>query len=84
MGLDPEFDKEEAHWTELTEADLDSDLFPVDRFQVAEATARDPVLKQVLRFVTLAWPLSVKALAEEIRPYWNKRNVIGFQKGVLL
>ncbi|KFD64802.1 hypothetical protein M514_23014 [Trichuris suis] len=84
MGPDIEFDRSEAHWAELTDDDMDSDLFPLTPAEIAMATAKDPILKQVVQYVSAAWPSSPGTLAEQIRPYWNKRGAISLRKGVLL
>uniref|UniRef100_A0A5S6QK83 RNA-directed DNA polymerase n=1 Tax=Trichuris muris TaxID=70415 RepID=A0A5S6QK83_TRIMR len=84
MGPDVELDQTEANWSELTDSDMDLNSFPIDSAHLARATADDPVLKQVVRYVTSTWPSSSRTVTEHVKPYWNKRNSISLRKGILL
>uniref|UniRef100_A0A5S6R6E2 RNA-directed DNA polymerase n=1 Tax=Trichuris muris TaxID=70415 RepID=A0A5S6R6E2_TRIMR len=84
MGPDAEFDRAEAQWSELTDSDIHSDMFPVSSNELAQATARDAALSRVVRYVKSEWPPTSGELEEQIRPSWNKRDSISLRKGVLL
>lgn len=55
---------------------------PIDASQVKQHTRRDPVLSRVLQFVLSGWPNN--SPDEELRPYWQHRDELTADEGVVL
>ena len=54
---------------------------PLNAQQIAQWTARDPILSLVLKFVLQGWPL---AAGDELAPYYRRRDELTVHQGCLL
>jgi hypothetical protein len=57
---------------------------PVELQQIKEETAKDGTLQILSEQVLQGWPDSIKKTQQVIKPYWNNRDDISIQEGVLL
>ncbi|XP_055909199.1 uncharacterized protein K02A2.6-like [Eupeodes corollae] len=83
MGQDEQFDASEnsclhVQFDEVIEA------FPVDAKQIASATAVDPVLSKVLKFLRHGWPDSSKLIDKQLKPYFDRRYSLLIENNIIL
>ena len=57
---------------------------PVELQQIKDETVKDGTLQFLTQQVVQGWPDSIKKVHQEIKPYWNNRDDISIQEGVLL
>ena len=57
---------------------------PVELQQIKDETAKDRTLQILSEQVMQGWPDSIKKTQQEIKPYWNNRDDISIQEGVIL
>ncbi|CAB3991427.1 transposon Tf2-1 poly [Paramuricea clavata] len=57
---------------------------PVELQQIKDETAKDGTLQILTEQVMQGWPDSIKKTQQAIKPYWNNRDDISIQEGVLL
>ena len=57
---------------------------PVSAHEVKNATAEDPVLKQVLAKIKAGWPKIQTNLPSELQPYFNRSFQLTVQEGCIL
>ncbi|CAB3999906.1 Hypothetical predicted protein [Paramuricea clavata] len=57
---------------------------PVELQQIREETAKGGTLQILTEQVMEGWPDSIKKTQQAIKPYWNNRDDISIQEGVLL
>ncbi|PIK58571.1 hypothetical protein BSL78_04477 [Apostichopus japonicus] len=55
---------------------------PITSTDICEATRKDPVLSRVYDYVAVGWPSHVEA--EELKPYFCRRNELSIDDGCLL
>ncbi|XP_049948874.1 uncharacterized protein K02A2.6-like [Schistocerca serialis cubense] len=68
-----------------SETDEVVESFPIDFRRVATATAADPVLATVLRFVATQWPLSKSRIEDPlVRRFFAHKERLFVRRGVLL
>ncbi|XP_028404008.1 uncharacterized protein K02A2.6-like [Dendronephthya gigantea] len=56
---------------------------PVELQQIKEETARDGALQILSEQVIQGWPDSIKKIQQAVKPYWNNRDDISIQEGLL-
>ena len=61
-----------------------SEFSPVELQKIKDETAKDETLQILSRQVVEGWPDSIKKIQQAIKPYWNNRDDISIQEGVLL
>ncbi|CAB4017439.1 transposon Tf2-1 poly [Paramuricea clavata] len=60
------------------------EFLPVELQQIKDETAKDGTLQILTEQVMQGWPDSIKKTQQAIKPYWNNRDDISIQEGVLL
>ena len=52
--------------------------------EVRQETARDPVSQKVIQMLQKGWPLSKKALPDDLKEYWKHKAELSVSEGILL
>ena len=60
------------------------DNTPVTAVDIARETQRDPVLKQVQRYVLDGWPDKIRDDSVELKPYFYRRSELSVENGCIL
>lgn len=75
------------HNKEPLDLDVRVDLvqFSVDKLSdIRENTRLDPVLSELSELIVMGWPDSIKSVPTDLRGYWNYRDELSIEDGVIL
>ena len=51
---------------------------------IREETSNDATLQLLAKYITSGWPVDQKKIPKELHPYWNYRDEISMEDGILL
>ena len=52
--------------------------------KIREETSKDATLQLLAKYITNGWPVDQKKIPKELHPYWNYRDKISTEDGILL
>ena len=52
--------------------------------KIREETSKDATLQLLAKYITNGWPVGQKKIPKELHPYWNYRDEISIEDGILL
>ena len=52
--------------------------------KIREETSKDATLQLLAKYMTNGWPVDRKKIPKELHPYWNYRDEISIEDGILL
>ena len=52
--------------------------------KIREETSKDATLQLLAKYITNGWPVDQKKIPKELHPYWNYRDKISIEDGILL
>ncbi len=52
--------------------------------EVRQETSRDPLLQKIIQVLHKGWPLSKKALPDDLKEYWKHRSELSENGGIIL
>ena len=68
---------------EITYLNFVENFLPVTNDDIRESTTRDPLLSRIAFYIQSGWP-AAHCLAEELRPYYTKRNELYIERGCVM
>ena len=64
--------------------EMDLGALPLTAFDIAQATASDPLLAKVIEIVIRGWPDTEAKLPDDVKPFFRRRNDLTLAEGCLL
>ena len=61
-----------------------AEVLPITANVIAQKTAKDPTMMQVMKYTHLGWPAQLPPGEEQLQPYFARRDEIGMEKGCIL